>query len=974
MKALHKNNLREIKKTLGRFVAIGAITMLGVGFFAGLSVTRQAMLDTADEYFKDAEMFDYKLMSTMGLRDGDVEALLEEESVKNAEGVFSADFIGTFDGGEFVFTSSTMTESVNVPQLISGRMPENPDECVVDSLKFTSDDIGKSIALSSQNDSDTLDKFAYDEYKIVGIVTSPLYIDRTRPTSKLGSGTVSAFVIFDRDGIDSDYYTEVYLTLDGDEYINSDEYNDKIDENTDRFEAVLENLAVGYYTEKYDEAAAEINDAAAEISDGEKELADARDELESHRAELEDAKTAYSDGVEAVNEAKITLEDNEAQLDAAFESYNEGLSQYNAMVSAGYPVPAGTKEQLDLTYAALTESRNELEAAKAEIAEKEAELEKAAEEIRSGEEEILSAEEEIAEHEQELIDAKAELDATRDELNEFEKPDTYLLSRSTNIGYANFDNNASIVQGIARVLPIFFFAVAALVCSTTMARMVSDSRTEIGTLKALGYSDRQIMLKYVGYSGLSAAAGCLLGFFLGSWLFPTAIWVAYKMLYLFADKLKLVLSLKYFIISAAAAMLCSVGVTYVTVKNEMRECPASLIRPRAPTSGKRILLERIGFIWNRFKFIHKVSIRNIFRYKKRLIMMILGIGGCTALIVTGFGINDSISDIVSLQYDEILKYDLSLTISEAADEEYKREFRETNDDLLEYSAFIGVTSAELETDGGIKSVSLISTEDSIENLIDLHTTDGEKIEYPAGNNAVICSKLASLCGCKIGDEIEIKIDETETLSVVISGIFENYVSYMIYLSPEAFTKSGLSEPEEKVIYAVIKDGLDIHETAAELMSADGAVSATITIDFKNMVDDMMTSMGAIVFLVILCAAALAFIVLYNLTNINITERVREIATLKVLGFYPAEVSNYIFRENIVLTLIGIIFGLPGGVLLHRFVMAQVNIDLVSFKVQILPLSFVFAAALTMIFTVLINLFMQIKLSKINMAESLKSVE
>ena len=975
MKAIIKNNAREVRKTLGRYLAIGAIIMLGVGFFSGLSVTKQAMLDTADSYLRDNSMYDFKLLSTLGLRGEDIETLSSLDGVTAAEGVFTSDFIGEFEGEEFVFSASTMSEKINTPSLVAGRLPESSDECAVDSLKFSQDDIGKTISVSAKNNADTLDSFTESEYTIVGVVTSPLYLDRVRPTSKLGSGTISAFVIMSGEGMNSDFFTEAYITLEGDEYIHSAEYDEKIDRNTARIEETLSTLANGYYSDKYAEALGEINDAEGELSGKKSELDDARDELEKHKTELDDAEKAYHDGLDAIEEAKKELDENQKKLDDGMAEYEAGMEKYNAMVGAGYPVPDGTKEQLDLTYAALVSSQEQIDAGWDEIAREEKELSDAADEIEKGRAEIVDAEAEIADAEEKIRDAQSEIDDARNELDSFEKPDTYVLSRDSNVSYANLENNASIVSGIARVLPIFFFAVAALVCSTTMARMVSDGRTEIGTLKALGYGDSQIMLKYIGYSGSSALIGCLVGFFAGSWLFPMAIWAAYKMLYLFADRLVVVFSLRYLLISLAASLICSVGVTYVTVKNEMRECPANLIRPSAPSGGKKILLERIGFIWKRFRFIHKVSLRNIFRYKKRLIMMILGIGGCTALVLTGFGVNDSISDIVDLQYGEIMKYDLSLTLTDAADEKYKEDFRASYGSLLESYVFAGNVSAEAHTKNGVKSVSIISSDDpAIEKLIDIHTEKGEKIPYPSGSGAVVCKKLAEEAGYSVGDEIKINIGETDELSCVVAGICENYVNYMVYVSPEAFAKSGLDYPAEKVVYAKARGGSDIHETAAELMSADGAVNVSVTEDFRSMVSDMMTSMSSIVLLVILCAAALALVVLYNLTNINITERVREIATLKVLGFYPLEVSNYIFRENIVLTILGVIVGLPGGVLMHRFVMSQVNVDLVAFKIHILPPSYLYAAALTMIFTILVNLIMQRKLNKINMAESLKSVE
>ncbi len=975
MKALFKNNVREIKNSLGRYIAIGAITMLGVGFFSGLTVTEDAMMNTADDYIQKTEMYDYKVISTLGLRDGDIDALSAEDGAVSTEGVFSADFIGDFDGDEFVFAGSTLSREINIPEVKYGRLPENPDEIVVDSLHFFEDDIGKIIKIAEINDEETLEYFTEDEYTIVGIVTSPLYIDRVRPTSKLGGGTITAYVLFGDGGMSYDYFTEAYVKLEGHEYIHSDEYKDKIDESTGRFETLAQELADGYYNDEYNKALAEINDAENEYNDGMAELEEAEDKVSNAKDELEQARQDLSEGASAIEDAKAEIEEKQSELDAGLEDYSASLEQYNMMLSAGYPILPGTAEQLDAALAELNRGQAEINAARDEVAQRETELDEARAEITRSENELADAEAEIAENKVKLADARAEIDDAWAELEDFEKPETYVLTREANVSYVNVKNNSAIVSGVARVLPLFFFAVAALVCSTTMARMVSDGRTQIGTLKALGYSESQIMMKYIGYSGSSAVLGCLIGFFAGSWLFPMAIWQAYKMLYVFSDKLNVVFSPLLCVLSLAASLLCSVGVTYVTVKKEARDAPASLIRPQAPVSGKKILLERMNFIWKRFRFIHKVSLRNIFRYKKRLFMMVLGIGGCTALVLTGFGINDSISDIVDLQYDEIMRYDVALTLTDGADDDYRSYFEKETADYVETFAFMGQVTADVYTDAGIKSVELAACSDeSIEQLIDLHTVNGVHIDYPTGNQIVLCDKLARTAGLKTGDPVDIHLSETEVLSCVVSGLCENYVNYTGFISPEAYEYSYLPLPEEKTVYITVKDGLDVHENAAALLSLDNTVSILVIEDLKDMVNDMMQSLGGIVFLVILSAAALALVVLYNLTNINITERVREIATLKVLGFYPLEVSNYIFRENIVLTLMGTVIGLPCGYLLHSFVMSQINVDMVSFKTQVLPMSYVYSAVLTMAFTLAVNLFMNIKLKKINMAESLKSVE
>lgn len=1016
--AVRKNNLREIRKSVGRYLAIAAIVCIGVGFFAGLSVTRESMIDTANDYTNDVQMYDYKLISTLGLVEEDITAFSFLEGVCAAEGSYSADFLWAQDGLDYVLSAHSLGESVNGANLLYGRMPESPNECLADSLIFGESDIGTVLNLSANNDEDTFDAFAYDEYTIVGITNSPFYMNRMRPSSKLGSGSSLAFVLIPEDGFTMEVYTEAYIKLKEDAYIFSDEYDVLADFYKPAVTASLEERADIRYTGLYNDADAEITDAETEVNDVKAKLEDAKAELESHRKDLTDAETEYADGIQAIEDAEAELADAKQRLADGEAEYQRNLDEYNKsytetydtlnatkadldalgmLVAAGMATPEQSdqytngmaayewgkaeadvkftqaKSALDDAARTIEESRTKITDGEAEIAENRQKLADAEVKIADGKTAIEDGEKEIADAETELADAEIEIADAREQLAELEKPSTFVLTRAENTGYANLENDSAIVEGIAKVFPVFFFAVAALVCSTTMARMVSDQRTEIGTLKALGYSDFRVMWKYILYSGSAALIGGIIGFLGGSWLFPTVIWTAYKMLYCYSETINFVLDVPLAVISLAVALLCSVGSTVLSAKSELREMPASLIRPRAPQAGKRILLERIPWLWRRFKFLHKVSLRNIFRYKKRLFMMILGIGGCTALILTGFGIGDSIKNIITFQYDEIMQYDFSVTLTDPADEETMQRFREDTADYLEKTVFLHTGSADLHTENGIKSPSLIVTNDTaITELIDLHL-DETAIPYPEDGYAVVNEKLAEIGNYKIGDEIELYVSETEAIPVVISGICENYVDNFVYITAETYKSALGYEPEVKTIYARGNGG-DGHEISAKIMNLDGILNVQIVADTKAMVDDMMQSMNFIVLLVIACAAALAFVVLYNLSNINITERVREIATLKVLGFYPGEVSSYVFRENLVLTFLGALVGLPAGVALHSFVMSQINIDLVSFDVRIVPLSFVFSFALTILFTVFVDLFMRGKLNRINMAESLKSIE
>lgn len=556
-----------------------------------------------------------------------------------------------------------------------------------------------------------------------------------------------------------------------------------------------------------------------------------------------------------------------------------------------------------------------------------------------------------------------------------EAPDTYVLGRDTNVGYLCFENDSAIVDGIANIFPVFFFLVAALVCSTTMNRMVEEQRTQIGVLKALGYGKGVIMSKYLFYAGAAALTGCAAGFFGGTWLFPRIIWSAYGIMYR-VEKLVYVFSPVLAVISLAAALLCTMGVTYLTCRQELSEVAAELMRPKAPKAGKRVLLEKIPFIWKRMSFLKKVSVRNIFRYKKRLFMMVVGISGCTALIVTGFGIKDSIAGIAEQQFSEIQIYDLGLTLSENITEETKQEIRNAAGENMDGMYVLSETTMDLVSEIGRKSVNVVMA-DSAEDIgayLNLHTREREPLSYPEAGEAVVTDKVAKELGINPGDTVSLQDEEQNTVSVKVAGISRNFIYNYVYIDRAAYAQQMGQEPENKSVWMNLREDADAHQTAAALMQVEEVSNVTVNEDMKERFDSMMSSLDLIVAFIILCAGGLAFIVLYNLTNINITERVREIATIKVLGFYKKETAAYVFRENAMLTLMGALAGLPLGCLLHRFVMSQIQIDMVAFETLVTPLSYCLSAVITFVFGWLINRLMRFKLNRVSMTESLKSVD
>lgn len=559
-------------------------------------------------------------------------------------------------------------------------------------------------------------------------------------------------------------------------------------------------------------------------------------------------------------------------------------------------------------------------------------------------------------------------------LAELEKPETYVLGRNTNVGYVCFENDSNIVEGIANVFPVFFFLVAALVCITTMNRMVEEQRTQIGVLKALGYSSAGIMSKYMTYSGLAAVIGCVSGFFLGTWGFPKVIWVVYGIMYN-TDKLLYVFDWRLAFFSVLVSLLCSVGATWFSCRLELAETAAQLMRPKAPKAGKRVFLEKLPFLWKRLSFLRKVSVRNIFRYKKRFFMMLLGISGCTALMVTGFGIKDSIADVAERQYREIQVFDLGVSLKTPANEELETRLTELSEEGIADFLCLTESNMDIVTEKGTKSIYVVAGDAGrLSDYVDMHTKGGEKIAYPGAGEGVITQKLADRYGIAMGDEVCLRDGDMHEMTVKITAVMENYVNNYLYLSEDTMESFSGGNLEKKTVYVNLKEDADPHALAATIMELEETASVDVNQDTVERVGSMMESLNIIVVIVIICAAGLAFIVLYNLTNINITERIREIATIKVLGFFKRETESYVFRENLLLTVLGMFPGLVLGKFLHAFVMSQIQIDLIAFDTRVAPVSYLYSAILTVVFAWLVNRGMSGKLENVSMTESLKSVD
>ena len=685
------------------------------------------------------------------------------------------------------------------------------------------------------------------------------------------------------------------------------------------------------------------------------ELQTQYDQVIAQRDELLATQTTLKNGIEAIELGFRELE--QAQISAD-----------NQFAAAEAQIDAG-ELQLEEGQRQLDERRSEAEAGLVQLEEAEKEL---AEGRATFEAEKADALAQLDEAETELADARSQLQDARLTIDEMESPAVYALTRNTNLGYVVFESDSDIVAGVAKIFPAFFLAVAALVCITTMTRMIDEERTQIGILKALGYSGRAIMGKFLGYSGSASILGCFLGLLLGCFLFPQVIWFAYGIMYDFSPQL----SLSYDLPTFAFIFLSYTGLTFLVTwyccRRELKEVPAELIRPKAPASGKALFFENMRF-WKKLKFLDKVAIRNIFRYKQRLTMMLLGIGGCTALLVTGFGLKDSVMGIADVQFETVSVYDMAVTFSEAQTKQQQEDFRAHVRGKADRVLFCEQSGIDILFDNKIKNVYFLATDASLDGIIDLHSGN-QDIAMPAAGEVVLSVGVARNMGIGVGDTVTLRNSGQQELSLRVSGIYDNHVHNYAIVSGATLRQQWGRSPEEQSAFVTAAAGQDTHALGADVTGFGGVLNVSINADTAGQVGGMMDALDAVIVLVVGCAGLLAGIVLYNLTNINIKERIREIATIKVLGFNAAETGSYVFKENLALTFLGTFVGLFGGKLLHTLVMSYVRIDMVWFANVIHWRSYLIAAVLTIVSALIVDLIMYFQLEKINMAEALKSVE
>ena len=706
---------------------------------------------------------------------------------------------------------------------------------------------------------------------------------------------------------------------------------------------------------EYAQQRQELVDMQAEYSQQLEDLKVQREEIAAQKTELEATKQTLDEAMDAIDAGFLELQNAQSQVDNQFTA---------------------AEAQLESGQVQLEEAQRQLDANKAEAEAGLTALDEAQAEIDAGWEEYETSRYEVQRELDsawlELVDAKQQLADARETLDAMTETTVYALDRNTNTGYTALDSNSDIVAGVSRVFPLFFLLVAALVCITTMSRMVSEERTEIGTLKALGYSNGAIISKYMIYAGSGALIGCGLGLAIGSVVFPMILWRAYCMMLYITDLCVLKVDWGLFVLVLVAYTAAVELVTWYCCRRELREVPAELIRPKAPTAGKKIILEYFPF-WEKFSFLNKVMLRNTFRYRQRLLMMLVGIGGCTALLVTGFGIRDSIADIAGIQFREVMTYDVGVYFSEAQDEDQQAAFREELRTQADQIHFFHQRSAELDHNDKTREVYLIASDDGLTDHMDFHSGD-KPLSMPGTNEALVSVGAADAMGIEVGDEITVRDSDMNTLTVTVSGIFDNNVYSYVIVTPETIERQWGEAPEQQMAYVNIRENQNVHTVSAKISGMDNIMTVMVCQDIEDSVNSMLDALDLVVVTVVICAALLAVIVLYNLININIKERIREIATIKVLGFNSAETAAYVFKENLLLSVMGAIIGLPAGWWLLCFVMSQIKVDMVWFQARASVLTYILAFVMTMLSALAVDFIFHFKLEKINMAEALKSVE
>lgn len=986
MRLLLKNTFKKIFKSLGRFLSMLFIIALGISVFIGLRESTASMLYTADNYYDKYNLMDYKVISSYGLTEGDVDAIKNLNNVSKVIPSYSLDVISKGNS----IRINAIEKEINNVELIKGRMPKNNNECVADYYKYK---IGDQINFSTKNLSDFI---KVNNCKVVGLIKSVLYVRDEKGISNVGNGKLISYVFINKEAFSSEYYTEIYITAKGSKSASS--YYKSYDEEVSLLKTELTELKPIRETIRYEEILKSANEKITNIR---KEL---NTKLDSANQKLTESKNLLDESQEKLNKEKSStqkeFDSNYSKLSSSEKQINETLNNYGISKEnlSSYILSLNNqililKDQLKL----LNESSDEYKNLESQINEYEnkyqnllsleenitlletnkesldkaysefvTEISKSQKELDAG---YLEYNNGVAKLKEEESIANKKIEEAKDELNNIEKPEWYLLDRTDNSGYLNYKEDVIKVDSIAKVLPIFFIIVVMLMSSNTLSRLIEEERMEIGILQANGYSKLNIVASYLVYVMLAGFLGLGIGLTIGYSIIPKIIYGVFLSRYYVPKLITVVSPLPFSLVIVVTILLMTI-VTLISCYKELKDVPANLLRPKPPKSGKKVFIEKIKPIWNKLGFTSKITIRNLFRYKKRIIMTVLGVAGCTALLLTGFGLNDSINNISKLQYKTIFKYD-SMFILDNNSTSINSDINSLlSKNKVKNPTLINQNAYTYTYNNKIGDVYLVvpSNEEEFYKYFNLMSIKNDKNVKIENNGVVITSQLSEQLNAKAGDIISIRNSNNDLYFLYVTDVVENYVSHYIYMNQKYYKEIFGKDVSYNTIIATGKINSSVP------LTEHGILTVNYTDDIIGTFDNFVSGLNKIIILILVSAGILAFIVLYNLTIINVSERKREIATLKVLGFTDLEISEFVYRESFILTFMGIIFGLFLGVLLHRFVIITAATDNIMFLRDIKLLSYIISFVVTIIFSLLVQLIINKVLKNINMIDSLKSVE
>ncbi len=1086
LKSYRKNILREMKGNMSRMVSLFGIVALGVMMLTGLMSFAPSMRIAGQKYYTNQNVFDIRVLSTLGLSESDISAIAAVEGVEAVEPVKYQDVEAQWQGREDTTVvrlqqlpadpETDTEENMNRLVLLSGRMPEKADECVVHVVGY-SDAVELGSVLTLPDDTENVSR---KQFTVVGTVQDPLHFSTDKESSTAGDGQLDAIVFVPDGSLTADYYTICYIKAENaaqyDHY--SDEYQAAVDAVTKNIEAISDGQCTARRAELIEDANAQLADAREEydsqkaeadrqFAEAEAQLNAAQKQLDSAKAQLEDGEAQLAqqkeslpdtmqngadslvDGEEqvlefedqlqqiellvnlkkvadpllsyaetALNNAQKALDDAEPEdeeytdlRDAlqkaqdAYDNISGQLNGYQAQLDAGkqemYQNGLISSPTLDNTQL-VTEAKAALRKMKVQLLQGQlqlttgtataytefdaarAKLDAGWQEYNDGVQKLADSRTEYetqkADAEQKLADGLAQLNDAEEQVSQIKNGEWYVLDRSSIVSIVTWGQYADRMTAIARVFPVFFFLVAALVATTTMTRMVDENRLQMGTLKALGYSNAKIAGKYLFYALSASVLGSIAGMAIGFVVFPLIIWYAYQMIFHLNT-----FTLQFYPGMAAASVAISAAViglaTWSACRASLKEKTASLLLPRAPVAGKRIFLEYITPLWQHMSFSQKTTARNLFRYKKRFFMTVLGVAGCTALLLIGFGIQDSILPIVQKQSSELTHNDLTISLSDERALTMEQGLADTLDSssaVNSWGAFYVKSTTIYNEAGESASVSVVGAEDDAdmtEYFTFRNRVGHETIPFD-DSSVILTEKTALNLGLKVGDTVYVEDSDGSRRELTLTGIAENYMFTRLYLSRAQLESLLGGTPEWNTVYGLTgcTSDAEYNTLRTKLLGCNYVSSVSFTEDTTSMFDSLIGSLNYVVILVIVCAAALAAVVLYNLISVNLAERKKELATIKVLGFYDKEVYRYIFREIELLSLIGSGVGLLLGVPLHKFIILTVEMDQLMFIRTIAPRSYLLSVALTMLFTFVVCFAMRRHVKRISMVESMKAPE